>query len=69
MFRDGGKMIEGSPDFQLITAAENAGYQIVQSEELATRLPEYRTVPPRLNARIGELIDANYPNGLYLNPA
>ncbi len=58
-------MFEGSPDSQLITAAENAGYQIVQSEELAERLPEYRAVPPVLNARVGQLVAANYPNGLY----
>jgi DEAD/DEAH box helicase domain-containing protein len=62
-------MIEDSPDSQLIAAAESAGYQITQSEELPKREPGYCPVPHGLNAQIRELLEAQYPTGLYAHQA
>jgi len=62
-------MNEDSPDAQVTAAAESAGYQIVQTEELSKREPEYRQVPSGLNPQIRELLERHYPNGLYAHQA
>jgi DEAD/DEAH box helicase domain-containing protein len=62
-------MTEDSPEGQVLAAAETAGYQITQNEDLPKRDPEFRAIPPSLSPQIREILERLYPNGLYAHQA
>ena len=57
------------PCSSLVQAAESSGYQIVQTENLPARIPQYRPVPVALQPMVQSLLTSRYPTGMYSHQA